>query len=124
MCILDCYRPEHWLLKFFCGVRVGWVLMKALSFAAREARRLQAWKLHRQGWSQHAIAELLEVSAAVVSQWLKQVRVAGSVKALRRRPAPGAARRLPCVRWREWRALLRQKAEEHGFTARSGHASA
>ena len=33
--------------------------MKVVSPALREARRLQAWKLHRQGWSQRAIADLL-----------------------------------------------------------------
>ena len=89
--------------------------MKALPFAARESRRLQAWKLHQQGWSQRAIAALLAVSAAAVSQWFKQVRLAGNAKALHRRPAPGAARRLPRARWRELRALLRRGAEAHGF---------
>ena len=89
--------------------------MKAMPFAAREARRLQAWKLHRQGWSQRAIADLLEVSAAAVSQWLRRVRLAGSSKALHRREAPGAGRRLPRARWRELRVLLRRGAEVHGF---------
>ena len=68
--------------------------MKAVPFAAREARRLQAWKLHQQGWSQRAIADLLAVNAGSVSRWLKRVRQAGSDRALNRRPAPGAAHRL------------------------------
>lgn len=89
--------------------------MKALPFAAREVRRLQAWKLHRQGWSQRAIADLLEVSAAAVSQWLKRVCLVGSAKALHRRRAPGATCRLPRARWRQLRALLRRGAEAHGF---------
>lgn len=89
--------------------------MKAVPFAAREARRLQAWKLHQQGWSQRAIADLLEVSAAAVSRWFKRVRLAGSVKALHRHQAPGATQRLPRARWRESRALLRRGAEVHGF---------
>ena len=89
--------------------------MKAVPFAAREARRLQAWKLHQQGWSQRAIAELLEVSAAAVSRWFKRVRLAGSAKALHRRKAPGAAPLLPRTYWRQLRALLRRGAEAHGF---------
>ena len=89
--------------------------MKAVPFAAREARRLQAWKLHQQGWSQRAVADLLAVSAVAVSRWLKRARLAGSAKALHRRKAPGAARRLPRARWRQLRALLRRGAEAHGF---------
>ena len=89
--------------------------MKAVPFAAREARRLQAWKLHQQGWSQRAIADLLEVNAASVSRWLKRARQAGSARVLHRRLAPGAARRLPRVHWRELRPLLRRGAEAHGF---------
>ena len=89
--------------------------MKAVPFAAREARRLQAWKLHQQGWSQRAIADLLEVNAASVSRWLKRARQAGSARVLHRRPAPGAARRLPRARWRELRVLLRRGAQAHGF---------
>ena len=85
------------------------------SFRAREARRLQAWKLHRQGWSQRAIAALLEVGESTVSQWFKRARAAGGAKALHRRKAPGVARRLPRARWRELRALLRRGAEAHGF---------
>ena len=89
--------------------------MKAVPFAAREARRLQAWKLHEQGWSQRAIADLLAVSEVAVSRWLKRVRLAGSTKVLHRRKAPGATRRLPRARWRELRTLLRRGAEAYGF---------
>ena len=89
--------------------------MKAVPFTAREARRLQAWKLHQQGWSQRAIAELLEVNAASVSRWLKRARLAGSARALHRRKAPGAERRLPCAQWPRLRALLRRGAEAPGF---------
>ena len=89
--------------------------MKAVPFAAWEARRLPAWKLHQQGWSQRAIARLLEVGESTVSQWFKRVRLAGSGRVLHRRKAPGAARRLPRARWPELRVLLRQGAEAHGF---------
>lgn len=89
--------------------------MKTIPLAAREARRLQAWKLHQQGWSQRAIAALLEVGESTVSQWFKRARLAGGAKGLHRRKALGAARRLPRTSWRELRVLLRQGAEAHGF---------
>ena len=89
--------------------------MKAVPFAAREARRLQAWKLHQQGWSQRAIADLLGVGESAVSAWFQRARLAGSVKGLHRKRAPGAVRRLPHARWRQLRALLRRGAEAHGF---------
>ena len=76
--------------------------MKAIPFAARAARRLQAWKLHQRGWSQRAIAHWLEVHAASVSRWFQRARQAGGAGALHRRKAPGAGRRLPHARWREF----------------------
>ena len=36
----------------------------------REWRRLRAWHLKQRGWTQHDIADALDVSAAAVSQWL------------------------------------------------------
>ena len=89
--------------------------MKAVPFAASEARRLQAWKLSPQGWSQRAIADLLEVGESAISAWLKRARLAGGPKGLPRKRAPGAARRLPRARWWQLRALLRRGAEAHGF---------
>lgn len=89
--------------------------MKALPPALREARRLQAWKLSRQGWSQRAIADLLEVNEASVSKWLGRARLLGGAKGLRRRKAPGATRRLPHAQWQRLRALLRRGAQAHGF---------
>ena len=35
----------------------------------REERRMQAWKLHEQGWKQRDIAIALGVSEGAVSQW-------------------------------------------------------
>ena len=59
----------------------------------REGRRLRAWELKQEGWSQQRIAEALGVSKGAVSQWMKQVR-RGGVRALKRQPAPGAPPRL------------------------------
>lgn len=99
--------------------------MKVAAPALREARRLQAWKLHRQGWSQRAIADLLEVNASSVSRWLQRAHLAGGSKALRRRKAPGATQRLPRARWPRLRALLRRGAvlieREFGVTYSPRH---
>jgi transposase len=59
----------------------------------KEARRLQAWHLKQQGWSPRQMAEALGVSAGAVRQWMHRARAAGP-EALRRRPPPGAPRRL------------------------------
>ena len=60
----------------------------------REGRRLRAFELKQQGWSQQRIAEALGVSKGAVSQWMKRSRDGGGVQALKRRPAPGARPRL------------------------------
>jgi transposase len=59
-----------------------------------EARRLQAWHLKQRGWSPRQIAEALGGSEGAVSQWMTRARDVGP-EALRRRPPPGAPRRLP-----------------------------
>ena len=60
----------------------------------REGRRLRAFELKQQGWSQQRIAEALGVSKGALSQWMKRVRDGGGAEALKRRPAPGARPRL------------------------------
>lgn len=89
--------------------------MKTLPPTLRAVRRLQAWKLCQQGWNQRAIAGLLEVNESSVSRWFQQARLAGGAKALRRRKAPGATRRLPRAQWPRLRVLLQHGAEAHGF---------
>ncbi len=59
----------------------------------REGRRLRAWELKQQGWTQQAIAEALGVTPGAVSQWMTRAK-AGGVQALRRRPAPGPTPKL------------------------------
>lgn len=54
----------------------------------RETRRLIAWELHQQGWSQTRIAEALGVTQGAVSQWMKRSRE-GGIEALHHHPAPG-----------------------------------
>src|SRR5215204_3509345 len=80
----------------------------------REGRRLRAFELKQQGWSQQQIAQALGVSKGAVSQWMKRGRE-GGVQALKRRPAPGAQPRLSEEQRMKLPELLERGAEAHGF---------
>ena len=80
----------------------------------REARRLQAWHLKRQGWSQRQIAAALGVSEGAVSQWMKRAGDGGA-DALRHRPPPGAPSRLTAEQRAHLPTLLQQGPEAYGF---------
>jgi transposase len=82
----------------------------------REGRRLRAWELKQQGWSQQRIAEALGVSKGAVSQWMKRAREGGGgVRALKRQPAPGAPPRLSEEQRAKVPELLERGAQAHGF---------
>src|ERR671939_2175491 len=82
----------------------------------REGRRLRAWELKQQGWSQQRIAEALGVSKGAVSQWMKRARQGGGVRALKRQPAPGAAPpRLSEEQRAEVPKLLERGAQAHAL---------
>jgi len=81
----------------------------------REGRRLRAFELKQQGWSQQRIAEALGVSKGAVSQWMKRARDGGGAEALKRRPAPGARPRLSEEQRAKVPELLERGAEAHGF---------
>jgi len=80
----------------------------------REGRRLRAWELFQQGWSQRQIAHALGVSEGAVSGWFSQARQAGS-SALHSRPHPGPQPRLSPEQQARVPALLRQGAPAFGF---------
>jgi transposase len=80
----------------------------------REGRRLRAWELKKEGWSQQRIANALGVSKGAVSQWMRRGRE-GGVEALKRQPAPGAQPRLSEQQRGELPELLGRGAEAHGF---------
>jgi transposase len=80
----------------------------------RDGRRLRAWELKKEGWSQQRIAEALGVSKGAVSQWMKRGRE-GGVEALKRRPAPGARPRLSQEQRAKLPELLERGARAHGF---------
>ena len=80
----------------------------------REGRRLRAWELAQQGWTQDAIGAALGVTQGAVSQWLKRARQ-GGVAALRRRTSPGTPPKLTPEQRAQVPALLAQGAEAFGF---------
>ena len=81
----------------------------------RESRRLLAWELHQQGWSQSRIAKALGVTQGAVSQWLKRSRQGGGVAALRRRPLLGRQAVLTDEQFAQIPALLARGAAAFGF---------
>src|SRR3712207_2916818 len=80
----------------------------------REARRTQAWHLKQQGWAQRQIAEVLGVSEGAVSQWMTRARDVGP-EALRRRPPPGAPRRLSPEQLARLPDVLHRGPPAYGF---------
>jgi transposase len=80
----------------------------------REGRRLRAFELKREGWTQQRIADALGVSKGAVSQWMKRARE-GGVRALKRQPAPGATPRLSEEQRTKLPELLERGAEAYGF---------
>ena len=80
----------------------------------REARRIRAWELKQQGWTQRKIAEALGVSEGAVSQWMKRARE-GGVEALRHRPPPGPRRKLSNEQLAQLPDLLSRRPPAYGF---------
>src|SRR6476659_9256193 len=79
----------------------------------REGRRLRAWELKEQGWSQRQIAAALGVSEGAVSQWLKRARTGGGAAALRHQPQPGRRPKLTVAQRAQIPALLVKGAESY-----------
>jgi transposase len=80
----------------------------------REGRRLRAWELKQQGWTQQAIAAALGVTPGAVSQWMSRAKQ-GGVEALRRRPAPGPTPKLTGAQRARIPTLLARGAGAFGF---------
>jgi transposase len=80
----------------------------------KEARRLQAWRLKQQGWSQRQIATALGVSEGAVSQWMRRAREDGPT-ALQHRSPPGASRRLLAEPLAQLPEFLQRSPTAYGF---------
>lgn len=84
----------------------------------REYRRKLAYELvHQKGMTQKAVAELLDVTQAAVSQWLKRAQEGGQA-ALAAKPYPARARKLAEEQLERLRNMLDEGAEAHGFGER------
>src|SRR5215204_4277730 len=79
-----------------------------------EGRRLRAWELYEQGWTQAAIARALGVTTGAVCQWVKRGRAGGREALYHRQPA-GRAPRLGDEQRRELLAILARGAEAYQF---------
>src|SRR4051812_30975757 len=82
--------------------------------AYAEGRRLRAWELYEQGWTQAAIARALGVTTGAVCQWVKRGR-AGGRAALYRRERPGRQARLSERQGQGLLASLAKGAGAYGF---------
>ncbi len=84
----------------------------------REGRRLRAWELKEEGFSQKQIADVLGVTEGAVSQWMRRGRE-GGVEGLKRRVACGASPRLTDEQRAGLAELLATyDAEDFGFTGK------
>ncbi len=81
----------------------------------REGRRLRAFELKHEGWSQQDIARALGVGKGAVSQWMKRAREEGGKEALRKRTSPGAPPRLSEEQRARVPELLERGAPAYGF---------
>jgi transposase len=81
----------------------------------RERRRLHAWELRQQGWTQRRIAEALGVTQGAVSQWFSRMSEGNGIEALLRRPAPGKPSALTGEQLAQIPALLARGASAYGW---------
>jgi transposase len=91
--------------------------LKAPAFSSktwREGRRLRAWELHQQGWTNVDIAAALGVSKVAVGQWVKAAKE-GQLPALQARSRQGQARRLSETQLNQLPALLGRGPDAYGF---------
>ena len=80
----------------------------------KETRRKLALELNERGHTRREIAEMLHVSEAAVSKWMKTVREQGG-QGLRARPHPGALPKLTSPQLLQVPEFLSHGAEAYGF---------
>lgn len=80
----------------------------------KEARRLKAIQLLKQGWTQRRIAEAYGVTQGTVSHWKRSYEEEGE-SGLLIKPYPGKQARLDHTQREQLKAYLDQGAQVHGF---------
>ncbi len=80
----------------------------------KEWRRLRAWQLYQQGWTQKEIGDALGASKGAVSQWIAVGEAQGE-EGLRGKVAAGPQPKLSPEQLEKLPVLLDQGAEAHGF---------
>ena len=80
----------------------------------KEYRRLRAWQMYQEGWTQAQIAHALAVTSGAVAQWIVRARKDGA-ESLKRRIASGPTPRLDEEQLKRLDELLRRGAEAFGF---------
>ena len=58
-------------------MELGMALRHLIPHDWKEWRRMRAWQLNQQGWTQRHIAHALDVSEGAVSQWLTAAQRGG-----------------------------------------------
>lgn len=85
----------------------------------REGRRLRAFELKQDGWSQQQIADALGVTKGAVSQWMKRAREQGA-EGLKHKSPPGRAPRLSEKQRQRLKELMSTSdAEAYGFVGKA-----
>ena len=79
-----------------------------------EARRRMAVEKYREGWTQAAIADFLDVHAVTVARWMARHRQEGDA-GLAAKPTPGRPRFLTPDQEHQVLGWLAEKPTAHGF---------
>lgn len=79
-----------------------------------EHRRVEALRLHQQGWKAPQIAARLATTPQSVNRWLRASR-RGGIKAIRAKPVPGRPDRLSSRQRHTLRQLLVKGAQAAGY---------
>ena len=88
--------------------------MEPMPVKWKEARRLRAWQLKQENWEQRDIAAALGVHEGTVSRWVKAAREGGP-DALRDKPPPRNAAKLPTDKLARIPELLKRGPAAYGF---------
>ena len=91
-------------------------MKNTLSRKEAERRRMLAITLLDDGLTQTHVAQILGVSDAAISQWVKAKRKGGGVVALKAKPHPGFKPKLDAKQIKRLEKMLTQGPTQHGYS--------